>query len=181
MGMNTFLRISLFALFVAFCARSYAAEEDEQELEATETNAPLAKAESSKAPSPALTAFVLGAGTGALILSGVEWSDDANDIQSSAAPTQSRPADGATINGGVITFTWKTFADAATYLIDIDHCEAPDVCADLRLEQTPETTYTLSWPAEYPAGRWRIRAVDADNIAGPWSPFRNFTIEAATE
>lgn len=174
-------RFLLLIIFTLACARVHAEDETGSSKATTETNAPPAEAQPPKTPAPALTALVLGVGTAALILSGVDWGDDETELQSASAPTQSSPADGETITGATVTFTWKTSGDAAAYLIDIDHCDDTGSCADFRLEQTSGTTFTLSWPAEYSAGRWRIRAVDADHIAGPWSAYRNFTIVSTDE
>lgn len=181
--MKALLHTLLAASLMFSCAAARAAEEEEENVAEEQTNAPPAAAQEQEAEptTPALTALVLGAGTAAFILSGVDWGDSDTNSQPAAAPAQSRPAEGETLTDSTITFTWKAHKDAASYLIEINGCESPDVCASLRLDQTPETSFTIAWPPEYPAGRWRIRAVDASNIAGPWSPFRSFTVSSPSD
>lgn len=134
-------------------------------------------------PPPALVGFVVTAGTGAWILSGVDWSSDDEDPESGvlAAPTLTTPEAGAEVSAGTITFRWKAVKGADSYLLDVDACAEPGVCGDFRLERVFGLSFTMEWPAGVPAGRWRVRAIDADNLAGRWSEFRSFTIAVASE
>ena len=126
---------------------------------------------------PALVSAALTAGTGALILSGVDWSEDnAPGEPTQEIPLQVKPSDGAQLVGPRLTFSWESVAGADTYLLDVDLCAAPDVCSDFRLDRTAALELTLDWPEGATAGRWRVRAVSADNVAGPWSAFRTFTV-----
>lgn len=172
-----------FVLLFFTAALTFARAEDAVVNSAPEeTNAPLSTAETTNTPPPELVAFALTAGTGAMILSGVEWSDDDEPAtQPAGAPAQIQPADGEAISGDTIAFSWNTVDGAATYLIDVDQCGSPDVCADFRFEQTASTSLTIEWLPEFAAGRWRVRMVDAENIAGPWSAFRYFTVTTPAE
>lgn len=149
----------------------------------TETNAPpAAPAETAQtnARPNALVAMVLGAGTGALILSGVDWSSDDDAPQQPAdAPQPLRPSDGETLAGPTITFTWKSSKDAAAYLVEVHRCDESENCAAFRLEQVMGPALTLDWPPAVLHGRWRVRAINAERIAGSWSPFHAFTITPA--
>jgi hypothetical protein len=135
-----------------------------------ETNAP--------AIAPALVAVALTAGTGAMILSGMDWSDDESPDGVLGVPPASQPADGAVLPGPVAVFSWKAVQGAATYLLDIDLCSDVATCSDFRLDRTPDLSLSVELPGGAGIGRWRVRAVDADNIAGPWSAFRSFTVQA---
>jgi len=130
-------------------------------------------------PPPALVGLTLGAGTAALILSGHDSSDDLNDEGDGgmAAPELESPPDGAEIvdGGGSVPFAWRNVEGAVAYLLDVDTCDATNnACADYRLEKTPDASLTVGVPSPV-AGRWRVRAVDAGNIAGPYSAFRTFS------
>ncbi len=162
---------------------------------AQETNAPAAEPANTNAmetaaagtnaiarASPVIGVF-LGAGTVALITSGMDWDDDDRDDTRGAlaAPAPLEPTPGAILAGALITFSWNAVDAAASYLIDLATCVAEGGCADFRLEQVSATTYTAEWPAGFNAGRWRVRAVDTNNIAGPWSDYRTFTLAPAGE
>lgn len=141
-----------------------------------------AQTNDTRAISPALVSLALTAGTGSIILSGVDWSDDdAAAVPERESPAQVQPQDGAQLAGPLVTFTWESVKGADTYLLDVDTCGEPDVCSDFRLDRTAALSLAIEWPAGIPAGRWRVRAVDADNIAGPWSAFRSFTILSAAD
>lgn len=146
----------------------------------TEINAPPdgpAETAHTNARPNTLVAMLLGAGTGALILSGVDWSSDDEAAQQPAdAPQPRRPSDGEALAGPTITFTWNSTKDAAAYLVEVQRCDESENCADFRLEQVMGTTLTMDWPPAVLRGRWRVRAVNAERIAGSWSPFHSFTI-----
>ncbi len=147
-----------------------------------ETNAPPASVATTNTPAPALVGIVLSVGTGAMILSGVDWSsDDAPRAEAAGAPKPVRPADGEVVSGTAVAFSWKPAESAATYLVDIDQCDGAGACSDFRLEQTAGLTLVVEWPAGTLAGRWRVRAVDAERYAGSWSEFRAFTVSVPTE
>jgi hypothetical protein len=130
-------------------------------------------------PPPALMAVALGAGTAALILSGHDGSKDADEggEDGLAAPELESPPPGVDIvdGGGSVTLAWRPVEEAAAYLVDVDACDGTNnVCADYELEKTPALTLVVAVPSPF-AGRWRVRAVDAQDIAGPYSDFRAFT------
>ncbi|HMP76641.1 MAG TPA: hypothetical protein PKE12_10135 [Kiritimatiellia bacterium] len=159
------------------------ADAEETEAEAAPAEQQPAKPASTNSPAPALVGLLLGAGTGALIFSGVDWRDDDNgplqEIPGAAA--LNTPADGAVLSGPLLAFSWKAVKGASSYLIDIDTCDDTAICADFRFDRTTDLSLTVEWPAGVPAGRWRVRSIDADNLAGPWSDFRSFTVTPAAE
>ncbi|MCO6400630.1 MAG: hypothetical protein J5I99_05300 [Verrucomicrobia bacterium] len=180
-----FFIVLLLALCVGGLPLCALAEEEEPVPESAEssTNAPVEElAAVSNAPAPALVGLVLSVGTGAMILSGVDWSsDDEPPAQSAGAPAPARPAEGEVVVGGTVVFSWKAASGASTYLVDVDQCEVSGSCADFRLEQTADTSLTVEWPIESHAGRWRVRAVDAERRAGPWSAFFSFSVNPSAE
>lgn len=149
----------------------------------TPSDAPEPAPARTNTPPPALVGFVLTAGTGAWILSGVDWSSDDEDPDADVlgAPSLIEPAPSAEVSGGSVIFRWKPVDGAASYLLDVDTCTEPSVCGDFRLERVFGLSFTIEWPAGAPAGRWRVRAIDAENLAGRWSEFRSFTIAASAE
>lgn len=170
------LRAMLLLLLLGSAAVARAAESTNDISTGSATSAPPAVA----SPPPAVMAVVLGAGTGALILSGHSGSDDGEQDGTGGMgkPELEDPPPGVDIvdGGGVVTFTWKGVAGAATYLLDIDACDETNsaACSDYRMEQTPDTTLSVPVPSPF-TGRWRVRAVDAQSIAGPYSDYRAFT------
>ena len=164
---------------VVFAAKEKADAPPDAPAETPVAEAPVkTEAPATNAPAPALVGLVLGAGTGALILSGVDWSDDDNEPLQNipGAPAQQAPEDGAALTGPLLTFAWKAVDGAASYLLDLDTCDDTATCADFRLDRTADLSVAIEWPPAFTAGRWRVRSIDADNRAGPWSPFRTFTV-----
>ncbi len=183
-------RIAHVALALLACAAPLLGEEADEAPETVagaETPVPAAPAQSrgarTNAPPPALVGIALTAATGAWILSGVDWTSDDADASAGvlAAPSLAAPAADAEIAPGPVVFRWKAVKGAESYLLDVDVCAEPGVCSDFRLERVFGLSFAVEWPADAPAGRWRVRAVDADNLAGRWSEFRSFTRGPAAE
>jgi hypothetical protein len=139
-----------------------------------------ARAVNTNAPSPMILSVVLTAATGAWILSGVDWASDVEESSDATldAPRLSQPESDAVVEPGLVVFRWTAVKRAASYLLDLDVCAETGVCSDFRLERVFGLTHAVEWPAGAPAGRWRVRAVDAENLAGRWSEFRTFSIAA---
>ena len=72
-------------------------------------------------------------------------------------------------------FSWQAAANAAGYILWLTRVDTNQHPLLLELDLT-ETQY--SSPNPLPAGTYRfwIRAISANGIVGPWSAFRNFTI-----
>ena len=183
--MNALVRRLALALLLPLAAtRAQETDAPATDADAASTNEVQAAADTNPIvrASPAI-GFFLGAGTVALITSGMDWDDDDRDDARIAltAPTPLEPTPGAILTGALITFSWSAVDAAASYLIDLATCVAEGGCTDFRLDQVSATSYTAEWPAGFNAGRWRIRAVDTNNIAGPWSDFRTFTLAPGGE
>jgi hypothetical protein len=89
-----------------------------------------------------------------------------------AAPTLVAPANGATVSQP-INFQWNIASGAASYTIQIDDSSA--FTAPLVREQQNITTlliYATSGLTTAPHF-WRVRGVNIDGVAGPWSAVRS--------
>lgn len=170
--MNRYANWTLLAFALALPLR---AQEEEADPPAAVDAAPAAT--NTIVIAPALVAVALTAGTGAMILSNVDWSDDDAQEEVLGVPAMNTPADGAALPDPLVVFTWKSVKGAASYLLDIDLCDGDGNCGDFRLDRTPDLSLTSQLPMGA-TGRWRVRAVDAENIAGPWSALRSFRIVA---
>lgn len=135
-----------------------------------DTNAP---------PAPGLVAALLG-GTAAWIFSGVDWSDDdaEPDADLLPPPPLKAPDPNAQIPGRLISFEWGDVQGAVAYLLELEGCSPAGSCIRLRLERLGGRSFSFEWPAEWPQGRWRIRSINADGLAGPWSDYRVFFVVA---
>lgn len=131
-----------------------------------------------QSPAPQVVSLLVGGGTVALILSGHDREDPEQDAGAAglAAPELVAPAAGAEVAEASVELAWKPVDGAASYLVDVDACDSTnDVCADLVLHVTGDTSFNLEADAAL-AYRWRVRAVDADRVAGPFTEFRRFTV-----
>ena len=93
-----------------------------------------------------------------------------------AAPSLISPADSATA-AQPITFDWSDVANAVTYEIQID--DSSTITAPFRANQTVNVSQVTI--TGLPAQRlwWRVRAINAAGVAGPFSSTRRFTAQAA--
>lgn len=131
--------------------------------------------------SPAFVGGVLSVGTAAWIVSDVDWGDDKAEPPDDTLPAPSTisPEGTLLLDGAIVSFRWKAVKGAAGYLVDVDLCAQGSICSDFRLERVGGTEWAVEWPAGVTAGRWRVRAIDAQNYAGRWSEFAEFRILAA--
>ncbi|HEX3051125.1 MAG TPA: hypothetical protein VHP83_10760 [Aggregatilineaceae bacterium] len=92
-----------------------------------------------------------------------------------ARPVLSTPTTGSATNDTTPEFTWQAAANGTSYEFQVDNL---NTFASPEMSYTgPALNFTLSSPL--PAGRyyWRVRAVSADHIAGPWSVIWNVVID----
>jgi hypothetical protein len=94
----------------------------------------------------------------------------------------SAPALGAPANGDnppqPITFSWSTATSAVSYTIQIDDSSAftaPLVREQSNLTDTRYATSGLATITHF----WRVRGVNTDGVAGPWSEVWSFTPQPA--
>jgi hypothetical protein len=93
-----------------------------------------------------------------------------------AAPTLVSPAQGATVSQPV-TLDWTDVSAATSYRVQID--DSSNFSAPRAVDQTITASQL---PAPNLSARrhwWRVRAINAGGVAGPWSTVRNFTPQAA--
>lgn len=135
-----------------------------------DTNAP---------PALGIAVALLG-GTAAWIFSGVDWSDDDTEPDADLLPPPplKAPDPNAQLPGRLISFEWGTVKGADAYLVEVEGCAPGGNCVRLRLERVAGLSFALEWPAEWPQGRWRVRSINPDGLAGPWSEYRAFTVVA---
>lgn len=134
-----------------------------------------------QSPAPQVVSLLVGGGTVALILSGHDREDPEEDTSDPglAAPELLTPASGAEVEEATVELAWKPVEGAASYLVDVDACDRTnDVCADLVLQVTAAVSYSLAVDVAS-AYRWRVRAVAADRVAGPFTEFRSFMVAQA--
>ncbi len=98
-----------------------------------------------------------------------------------AAPTLIAPANGITVPLGNVTWSWKTVRGAARYQLQAGR--GPNLDAQYNIIDRfnlTEPSYTFNITAGFrvyfPQLYWRVRAIDANNVQGPWSEVRMFTI-----
>lgn len=123
-----------------------------------------------------LVGTLLAAGTGALILAGHESKEDASAEDSGlGVPEPENPPDGAELPGTArqVTLAWRAVEGAGHYLLDVDACDTNGACADLAMQVIPATSRPVDIPAA-PSARWRVRAVQTNGVAGPFSAFATF-------
>jgi hypothetical protein len=100
--------------------------------------------------------------------------------KSSPALTTTFPANAQSVSG-VPYFQWTPQAYAATYTIEV--YENGDTLFSPANKVLNQTTKFSAWaPTTSLASgtyAWRVRRADADNLAGPWSAARTFTLAAA--
>jgi hypothetical protein len=90
------------------------------------------------------------------------------------APTLLSPANGSTVHTGDLTFTWTAVPGAARY-----HIQAglnPYFDGQFNIIENwglTEPSYTFNvtpgFVEYFPHLYWRVQAIDANNVQGPWS------------
>lgn len=90
------------------------------------------------------------------------------------APTLLSPANGATVHTGNLTFTWNPVPGAARYHLQAGlnpyHDQQYNILDRGGLTE-PSYTFNVTpgFVVYFPRLYWRVRAIDANNVAGPWS------------
>ena len=93
------------------------------------------------------------------------------------APTLLSPENGATIHTGNLTFSWTPVPGAARYHFQAGSGTSFDQQYNI-LENwsLTEPSYTFNVPSGFvvyvPRLYWRVQAIDANNVQGPWSEVR---------
>jgi len=81
------------------------------------------------------------------------------------APTLLSPEDGATMHTGNLTFAWSPVPGAARY-----HIQAGGIIEYWGLTDTSYTfNVTPGFVVYFPRLYWRVQAIDANHVQGPWS------------
>ena len=98
------------------------------------------------------------------------------------APALISPANGTTVPLGNVTWSWKPVPGAARYHLQAGRGSSLDAQYNIidRYNLTqPSYTFniTAGFRFYFPQLYWRVRAVDANNVPGPWSEVRMFTIQ----
>jgi len=104
---------------------------------------------------------------------GLTWSTPRSFVKASPSPDMVSPTDGATVNG-VQPFRWRPLPYAKYYDLEVyrnnDTTASPANLA-LRVTNIRQAAYTAGKPLQA-LGQdfvWRIRRIDHDGHAGPWS------------
>ncbi|RPI93239.1 MAG: hypothetical protein EHM40_10480 [Chloroflexi bacterium] len=97
------------------------------------------------------------------------------------APTLISPANGTTVPLGNVTWAWNPVPGASRYHLQAGRGPNLDAQYNIidRFNLTqPSYTFNITsgFRVYFPQLYWRVRAVDANNVQGPWSEVRMFTI-----
>ena len=90
------------------------------------------------------------------------------------APTLLSPANGSTVHTGDLTFTWTAVPGAARYHLQAGLGTAFDGQSNIIEEWSltqPSYTFNVTpgFVVYFPHLYWRVQAIDANNVQGPWS------------
>lgn len=93
------------------------------------------------------------------------------------APALITPANGATVHTGNLTFSWTSVPGAARYHIQAAGGTAFDQQYNIiEYWGLTETSYTFNvtpgFVTYFPRLYWRVQAIDANHVQGPWSEVR---------
>jgi hypothetical protein len=97
------------------------------------------------------------------------------------APTLLSPANGSTVHTGDLTFTWTAVLGAARYHIQAGLNTYFDQQSNI-IEQwsltDPSYTFNVTpgFVEYFPHLYWRVQAIDANNVQGPWSEVWYFNL-----
>ncbi len=98
-----------------------------------------------------------------------------NTVIKPARPVLASPATGSPTNNTQPTFGWNTAANGTSYQFQIDSVNtfaSPD--EDVTVSGLTHTLGVSLAPGRY---YWRVRAISAEGIAGPWSAIWNIQID----
>jgi len=97
------------------------------------------------------------------------------------APALLSPANGATIHPGNLVFSWTSVPGAARYHIQAggstNFDESYNIIEYWSLT-SPSYTFnvTSGFIVYFPHLYWRVQAIDANNVQGPWSEVRTINL-----
>src|SRR6266540_1041340 len=97
------------------------------------------------------------------------------------APTLLSPANGSTVHTGEVTFAWSAVPGAARYHLQAGLGTAFDGQYNI-IEQwsltDPSYTFNVTpgFVEYFPHLYWRVQAIDANNVYGPWSEVWYFNL-----
>jgi hypothetical protein len=97
------------------------------------------------------------------------------------APTPLSPPNGGTVGVGDVTFTWTAVPGATRYHIQAGlnpyFDQQYNIIENWSLTDTSYTfTVTPGFVTYFPHLYWRVQAIDANNVQGPWSEIWYFTL-----
>jgi hypothetical protein len=97
------------------------------------------------------------------------------------APTLLSPANGSTVHTGNVTFAWTAVPGAARYHLQAGSGTAFDQQYNIIERWTlTEPSYTFNvtsgFVVYFPRLYWRVQAIDANNVQGPWSQVWYFNL-----
>lgn len=93
------------------------------------------------------------------------------------APSLLAPANGSTVHTGNLTFAWSAVPGAARYHLQagggINFDETFNIIENWSLTE-PSYTFNVTpgFVVYFPRLYWRVQAIDANNVQGPWSEVR---------
>ena len=97
------------------------------------------------------------------------------------APTLLSPANGSTVHTGNVTFSWSAVPGAARYHLQAGSGTAFDGQYNI-IEYwgltSPSYTFNVTpgFVVYFPRLYWRVQAIDANNVQGPWSQVWQFNL-----
>ncbi|GAA5151461.1 hypothetical protein GCM10023340_30310 [Nocardioides marinquilinus] len=103
------------------------------------------------------------------------WSEARRFEKRSPRPTLLTPGSGGPL-GSDLTFSWDPLAFAGAYELEI--MAGPTTVVSQKQIKYTSWAPTTPLPASTEPYRWRVRRVDAKNLAGEWTDYRTFTVDA---
>jgi hypothetical protein len=97
------------------------------------------------------------------------------------APSLLAPSNGSTVHTGSLTFSWAPVPGAARYHIQAgggtNFDETYNIIENWSLTE-PSYTFnvTSGFVTYFPRLYWRVQAIDANNVQGPWSQVWQFNL-----
>lgn len=97
-----------------------------------------------------------------------------------SAPTLIAPANNSTVHTGPVTWSWKPVPGAARYHLQAGFNTAFDQQYNIIDQSVTAPSYTFNASSGFvfyfPRLYWRVQAISASNIPGPWSEVRRVNL-----